>query len=98
MFIDSFCMPTASEALPQVSELIDYYYEPEIAAAVAEYVQYVTPVKGAQEAMEKLDPELAEDPLIFPDDDMQSRIHIPRHMTAEEDNQFSQAYAAILGN
>lgn len=98
LFIDSFCMPTATEAYEQVHELIDYYYEPEVAAEVAAYVQYVTPVAGAREAMEKLDPELAENTLIFPDEEMSSRVFDMRSLTAEEDNRYSQAYQRALGN
>lgn len=98
MFIDSFCMPNATEAGEQVAEMIDYYYEPEVAAEVAAYVQYVTPVDGAQEAMEDIDPDLIDNPLIFPDDAMQAAIHLPRSLTSEEDNRYSQAFAKILGN
>jgi spermidine/putrescine transport system substrate-binding protein len=98
VFVDSFCMPKATEAFDQVHELIDYYYEPEVAARVAEYVQYVTPVAGAREAMEQLNPELAENPLVFPDEEMSKRIFDMRSLTAEEDNRYSQAYQRILGN
>ena len=41
---------------------MDYYYEPEVAAEVAAYVNYICPVQGAQAEMEKIDPELAESP------------------------------------
>jgi spermidine/putrescine transport system substrate-binding protein len=97
-FIDSFAMPTSVEAFEQVHQLIDYYYQPEVAAEVAAYVQYVTPVAGAREAMEALDPELAADPLIFPDDEMAARIFDSRPITSEEDNRYSQAYQRALGN
>lgn len=98
LFIDSFCMPSSIEVFDQVHQLVDYYYEPEVAAEVAAYVQYVTPVAGAREAMEQLDPELATNTLIFPDEEMSSRIHDMRWITAEEDNRFSQAYQKALGN
>ncbi|WP_336658669.1 ABC transporter substrate-binding protein [Leucobacter sp. USHLN153] len=98
LFIDSFCMPQVTDSFDQVHQLIDYYYEPEVAAEVAAYVQYVTPVRGAKEAMEKIDPALAENPLVFPDDDMASRVFDMRALTAEEDNRYSQAYQRVLGN
>lgn len=98
LFIDSFCMPTSTAAADQVHQLIDYYYEPEIAAQVAAYVQYVTPVAGAREAMEQIDPELAANPLIFPDEEMSSRVFDMRSLTSEEDNRYSQAYQKVLGN
>lgn len=98
LFIDSFCMPEVTESYDQIHKLIDYYYEPEVAAEVASYVQYVTPVAGAKEAMEKLDPELAENPLIFPDAEMSAQVFDMRALTAQEDNQFAQAYQKVLGN
>lgn len=98
LFIDSFTMPVATEATKQVHELIDYYYEPEVAARVAEYVQYVTPVKGARTAMEKLNPKLAANTLVFPDEEMSARIYDMRSLTSEEDNRYSQAFQKILGN
>ncbi|MBL3686493.1 spermidine/putrescine ABC transporter substrate-binding protein [Leucobacter zeae] len=98
VFVDSFSMPKAVEAFDQVHELIDYYYEPEVAAQVAAYVQYVTPVAGAREAMAQSDtPELAENPLIFPDEEMSKRISDMRSLTAQEDNRYTQAYQKILG-
>ncbi len=98
LFIDSFCMPSSVEVSDQVHQLVDYYYEPEVAAEVAEYVQYVTPVAGAREAMEQIDPELAENTLIFPDEEMSSRVFDMRWITAEEDNRYAQAYQKALGN
>ncbi|MBK0418514.1 spermidine/putrescine ABC transporter substrate-binding protein [Leucobacter sp. CSA1] len=98
LFIDSFCMPEATEAAEQVHELVDYYYEPEVAAEVAAYVEYVTPVAGAREAMEKIDPEMAENPLVFPDEEMSARVFDMRSISAQEDNRYAQAYQKILGN
>ena len=98
LFIDSFCLPESTEAFDQAHELVNYYYDPEVAAQVAEYVQYVTPVEGAREAMAKLNPELADNPLIFPDEDMSARVHDMRTPTAQEDNRYAQAYQKVLGN
>ncbi len=98
VFIDSFSMPKATQAFEQAHELVDYYYEPEVAAQVAEYVQYVCPVAGAQEEMAKLNPELAENPLIFPDEEMSKRIFDMRSLTAEEDNRYTLAFQTVLVN
>lgn len=98
LFIDSFCMPTSTESADQVHQLVDYYYEPEVAVQVAAYVQYVTPVAGAREAMEQIDPELAANPLIFPDEEMSSRVFDMRTISSEEDNRYAQAYQKALGN
>ena len=49
---------------------IDFFYRPDIAAKLASWVNYICPVQGAREEIEKIDPSLAENPLIFPDDEM----------------------------
>ena len=45
-------------------------FDPAIAALVEDYVNYICPVKGADKAMETLDPEVAKNPLIFPTKEM----------------------------
>ena len=58
----------------------------------------MTPVAGAREAMEKIDPELAANTLIFPDEEMSANVYDMRALTSEEDNRYSQAYQKVLGN
>ncbi|WP_449281621.1 ABC transporter substrate-binding protein [Leucobacter sp.] len=96
-FTDSFVVPTGSERRADVEALIDFYYRPEIAARVAAQLRYVTPVAGAREAMERIDPDLVEDPLIFPSDEMAARLHEFRPLTSTEDREFSAAFASALG-
>ena len=52
---------------PQAAlEFINYVYDPEVQADIAEYVNYVTPVKGVKEILRERDPALARNQLIFP--------------------------------
>ena len=39
---------------------MNYFYDPENAAKLAAEVNYVTPVKGAKEVLERTDPEARE--------------------------------------
>jgi spermidine/putrescine transport system substrate-binding protein len=54
--------PTAAEAF------MNFVYDPEVQADIAEYVNYVTPVEGVKEILAERDPKLAENQFIFPDD------------------------------
>ncbi|MCG2798606.1 MAG: spermidine/putrescine ABC transporter substrate-binding protein, partial [Cellulomonas sp.] len=58
LWSDNLMVPITSGQVTDVQKLIDYYYDPEVAATVAAYVNYITPVQGAQAAMEKVDPSL----------------------------------------
>ncbi|MDX6587384.1 MAG: spermidine/putrescine transport system substrate-binding protein [Solirubrobacterales bacterium] len=48
---------------------INYVYDPEVQADIAEYVNYVTPVAGVKEILRERDPELASNELIFPSEE-----------------------------
>ena len=48
---------------------MNYYYEPAVAAELAAWVNYICPVEGAREEMEKIDPSLVDNPLIVPDEE-----------------------------
>ena len=55
---------------PQAAQaFIDFVYDPEVQADIAEWVNYVTPVKGVKEILRKRDPQLAKSQLIFPSED-----------------------------
>ena len=52
---------------PQAAEaFMNYVYDPEVQADIAEYVNYVTPVEGVKRILAKRDPKLARSKLIFP--------------------------------
>ncbi len=72
---DNLLVPRASTAGSAVARLVDYYYRPEVAAQVAAWVNYICPVDGAQEELAKLDPDLAGNPLIFPDQALLDRCY-----------------------
>ena len=61
--------PTWPTHQANAEKWIDYYYEPEVAAKLAAWVNYICPVEGAREEMEKIDPSLVDNQLIFPDEE-----------------------------
>jgi len=93
---DNFVVPIGSTRKRNVEKLIDYYYQPEIAAEVAAWVNYITPVAGAQEAMMKIDPKLAENQLIFPNDQTLSTVKRFRTLTGAEEQTFGAEFQSVL--
>jgi spermidine/putrescine transport system substrate-binding protein len=77
--------------------LMNYYYEPEVAAKVAAYVNYITPVDGAKEVLLRTDPEIANNPLIFPPDDVRARLHAYPALTPTEERAMQSAMADVTG-
>jgi spermidine/putrescine transport system substrate-binding protein len=79
IWADNMLVPNLATHQANAEEWINYYYEPEIAARLADYVYYICPVKGAQQEMEKIDPDLLENEtlrnLIFPDEKTLATTH-----------------------
>jgi spermidine/putrescine transport system substrate-binding protein len=98
LWSDNMLVPIGSPHLDNACDLINYYYDPEVAATVAHYVQYICPVQGAKEAMEKIDPTLVNNPFIFPESSDQSKAHVFRTLTAAEQTKYSSLFQAALGN
>lgn len=87
---------------------MDFVYQPEIAAQIAEWVGYITPVPAAQEvirehargAKSKADGEyletLAGSPLVFPTKEMQSQLHDYKVLSAEEEQTWNELFQTVV--
>jgi spermidine/putrescine transport system substrate-binding protein len=65
IWTDNMLVPKGGDAYT-ASVYMNYVYDPEVAAKIAAYVNYICPVVGAKEVLAKTDPALANNPLIFP--------------------------------
>jgi spermidine/putrescine transport system substrate-binding protein len=75
IWTDNMLIPKGGDVFT-ASTFMNFVYDPKIAAQIAAYVNYVSPVKGAREAAAKIDKELAANTLIFPDDETLSNVKI----------------------
>lgn len=94
---DVMMIPANAANVDGAHQLIDFYYEPEIAARVAAYVNAFCPVAGAQEAMAEVDPELADNELIFPSAEMMQRMHTYMPLAGEQNQTYQSAFDKALG-
>ncbi|TXS67625.1 spermidine/putrescine ABC transporter substrate-binding protein [Streptomyces sp. sk2.1] len=101
LWAESLMIPNLARHKRNAEKLIDYYYEPEVAAQLAAWVNYVCPVPAAREVLasvkDKETAALAEDPLIFPDDEMRRRLVTGRDITSEERPEFAKKWNSIVG-
>ena len=93
--VDTMVIPTGGDVFT-ASTFMNFFYDPAIAAQVAAYVNYITPVKGTKEAIAEIDPALAENPLIFPPPDVLQNLH---EFSAEaiENPEFQEQWQAVIG-
>lgn len=94
---DNFMVPIGARHKANAEKLMDFYYDPVVAAEVAAYVNYLCPVVGAQQEMAKIDPELVEDPLIFPDQEFLAKATTERELSVEEETGLQNQFQAVIG-
>ncbi|MGW2523661.1 ABC transporter substrate-binding protein [Streptomyces sp. NPDC001617] len=101
LWSDSLMVPDRALHKRNAERLVDYYYEPEVAAELAAWVNYVCPVPAAQDVLasskDKDTAALAENPLIFPDAAMRKRLVIARDITSKERVEFAKRWNKIVG-
>jgi spermidine/putrescine transport system substrate-binding protein len=97
LWTDNMVIPKGAANKAQAQVFINWYYQPANAAEIGAYVQYVIPVKGADEAIAAIDPALATNPYIFPDPGMVERLQLFRSLDLDTDARWTAEFNAVVG-
>ncbi|MGB3444106.1 MAG: spermidine/putrescine ABC transporter substrate-binding protein [Actinophytocola sp.] len=97
LWSDNMQVPNRATHQANAEALMNYYYEPEVAAELAAYVNYICPVKGAQDAMADIDPELAENELIFPSESTLDSAKVFMALNEAQERIFEQGFQQVIG-
>lgn len=94
---DNMLIPNKARHKTNAERLIDFFYEPEQAAALAAYINYVTPVENVKPWLAKIDRDAADNPLIVPDKAMQAKSHAFRSLSQKEETAYEEKFAKLTG-
>ncbi|MCH7872964.1 MAG: spermidine/putrescine ABC transporter substrate-binding protein [Planctomycetes bacterium] len=105
LWSDNMMIPKGATNKTNAETFMNYVYEPRVAAKIESWVNFICPVAGAQQAMRDLGDEMgdeelaaiADDPLIFPDDEMLAKTHIFKQLDEDEERQFNEMFEAVIG-
>lgn len=97
LWSDNLLVPVGALHQQNAEKWIDFYYRPEVAAQVAAWVNFITPVVGAKRELAKIDPDLAANELIFPSEDFLAQGSIFQALDAEEEARYQDAFNAVRG-
>lgn len=97
IWADNMLIPNLATHTANAERWIDYYYDPEVAAKLADYNQYICPVKGAQQAMEKIDPDNVDNELIFPTEKTLSVTHSFMALSEDQIRSYEGDFADVTG-
>jgi spermidine/putrescine transport system substrate-binding protein len=93
---DNMVIPNLAKHKKNAEIVINYYYDPVVMADVVDYVNYISPVKGVKEVLLKIDPAVAANPLIIPSQEVLSRTHIFRGLSAAEETKYNKKFQTIV--
>jgi spermidine/putrescine transport system substrate-binding protein len=97
LWSDNMEVPNRATHQGNAEAFMNYYYEPAVAAELAAYVNYICPVVGAQDEMANIDPELAENELIFPSEDTLSSAKVFMALNEAEERIYEQRFQQVIG-
>jgi len=93
---DNMLVPNLADHKANAEEWMNYYYDPMVAAKLAAWVNYICPVEGAQQAMEKVDPSLVDNPLIFPTPEILSKAKTMMPLTESQAQTYENDWTNLL--
>lgn len=97
VWTDNMVIPKGATNHYTAELMMNFVYDPKIAAQIANYVYYVSPVKGAAEEIAKLDPAAATNPLLFPPADVVAKQHNFQFLSDELETKLNELYSDLAG-
>jgi spermidine/putrescine transport system substrate-binding protein len=78
-------------------KLMNFYYEPDNAAMVTAWVNYVSPVEGTKELVAAIDQEVADNPLVFPDEATLAKTHVFADLDEGTRQKYAESFQRAVG-
>ena len=97
IWTDNMVMPKGAVNRYTAELMMNFCYDPKIAAQIANYVYYVSPVNGAAEEIAKLDASAAKNPLLFPPADVVAKQHNFQFLSDEVEAKMNELYSDLSG-
>ena len=97
IWTDNMLIPNGAVNKYTAEVMMDYVYDPVVAAQVADYVYYVSPVKGADAAIKTLDPGAETNPLLFPTPDIVAKQKNFQFLSDELEVKMNALFAKLSG-
>jgi spermidine/putrescine transport system substrate-binding protein len=94
---DNMIIPKGAQHKYTAELMIDWVYDVPRAARLANFIYYISPVKGVDEAIKALDAELASNPLLFPPADVVAKQHPQPAWDDTNEAKINELYADLTG-
>jgi spermidine/putrescine transport system substrate-binding protein len=100
LWVDNMAIPQNAEHPIDAHEMMDFVYDPEIAAQMCAWINYITPVTEAKEIMLNADDaytrSVAKSPLVFPTPEMEENLYNYTNLSPEEEREWNQLFDEVI--
>ncbi len=96
LFSDNMVIPVGAPNPTAAEAFANYVYDPQNQAQIAAYNSYVTPVNGVKEVFQTTNPDLVDDPLIFPTEEFTKDCVNEPTLEGAEEQRISRAFEGVL--
>jgi spermidine/putrescine transport system substrate-binding protein len=94
VFTDVMQIPVGAPHAFTAEKFMDFVYDPKIMAQITDWVQYVPPVKGVRAELEKIDPEIVNNELVYPD---KAKTHDFKQFSPKDEAEIDAAFQRAIG-
>ena len=99
LWVDNMAIPQDATNPIDAHQMMDFVYQPDIAAQMTAWINYISPVPAAQPILQKAKDsytkQVANSPLVFPTPDMESRLHHYKNLTEEEEAEWQGLFDEV---
>jgi spermidine/putrescine transport system substrate-binding protein len=100
LWVDNMCIPQNAANPIDAMEMMNFVYQPDIAAQMTAWINYICPVPAAQDILKEADDaytrKVAESPLVFPTPEMQARLHHYKNLSQEEEEIWDDLFQEVV--
>jgi spermidine/putrescine transport system substrate-binding protein len=100
LWVDNMCIPQNAENPIDAHEMMNFVYDPKIAAQMCAWINYITPVTAARELMLESDDaytrSVAKSPLVFPTPEMEKNLYNYTNLSPEEEKEWNQLFDEVI--
>ena len=97
MFIDTMVAPITTKNLDGAEAWMNFVYDKDNYAMLTDYVQYIPVLSDMDDALAKVNPELVDNPLVNPSQEVLDRVQAWPPLKEEDEAAMVKTYAKVTG-
>ncbi|MDQ4029130.1 MAG: spermidine/putrescine ABC transporter substrate-binding protein, partial [Actinomycetota bacterium] len=100
LWVDNMAIPQNAAHPIDAMEMMNFVYQPDIAAQMTAWINYISPVPEGREILQKSNDsytrKVASSPLVFPTPEMESRLHHYKNLNPEEEQLWNDLFDEVI--